>query len=118
AGPFSDPDAGDTHAGSDWELWTAGATPQRVWHAEPTAGVLLVHIHLGDGAFEGPLAGRTQLDPDSDYTLRVRFRDSSGDAATEWGPWSERAFHTAPLTQILPLETDDVAAAPAPAWTA
>src|SRR5206468_3578997 len=49
AGPFSDPDTGDTHTASDWELWTTDATPQRVWHAAPTtptAGVLLVHIHL------------------------------------------------------------------------
>jgi glucose/arabinose dehydrogenase len=120
AGPFSDPDTGDTHTASDWELWTTDATPQRVWHAQPLApgaGVLLVHIHLGDGAFEGPLAGHSQLNTDQDYSLHVRFRDSSGDPATEWSPWSQRPLHTAPLTQVQPLLTDDVAASPPPVWT-
>jgi glucose/arabinose dehydrogenase len=117
AGPFSDP---DTHTASDWELWTTDAIPQRVWHAQPTApaaGVLLVHIHLGDGIFEAPLAGHSRLNVDQDYSLHVRFRDSSGNAATEWSPWSQRTFHTAPLTQVQPLLTDDVAASPPPVWT-
>src|ERR1043165_9483024 len=58
--PFADADAGDTHAASDWEIWTV--TPSaRVWAALGETGVERVHVHLGDGVFEGAYAGRTSL---------------------------------------------------------
>ncbi|HVG20549.1 MAG TPA: PQQ-dependent sugar dehydrogenase [Blastocatellia bacterium] len=91
--PFSDPDSVDTHLCSDWEIWSA-STSQRVWRASCATGNLRVHIHFGDGLFEGPLAGRHELDFDTIYQLRVRHRDSSGDPATEWSPWAMRNFRT------------------------
>jgi glucose/arabinose dehydrogenase len=93
--PFSDPDPGNTHLCSDWEIWTA-STPQRVWRAPCATGNLRVHIHQGDGLFEGVLAGRNELDYNTDYQLRVRHRDSSGDPASEWSPWAMRNFRTSP----------------------
>jgi PKD repeat protein/glucose/arabinose dehydrogenase len=115
SGPFSDPDPGDTHLCTDWEIWTI--TPaQRVWVTSCIGGIERLHTHLGDGVFENSHAGRTELLPDTQFRLRVRHRDSSGDPATEWSPWSQRFFSTAPLSQIFPLEVEDAADLPPPAW--
>ncbi len=106
--PFSDSDPGDTHGSTDWEIYDF-ATRTRVW--SDLASNHLTHDHLGDGAFEGLLAGSDRLAFDAAYALRVRFRDSSG----ERSPWSAaRRFRTAPATAVLPLETADVLASPAP----
>src|SRR5690606_34282879 len=76
ASGFSDPD-GDGHFCSNWEIWTVdgmGALVERVWSAACVTGLEKVHIHLGDGAFEGSLTGATQLLPETNHMLRVRFR--------------------------------------------
>lgn len=91
---FSDPDPGDTHICTDWEIWTISPS-QRVWVTACIGGIEKLHTHLGDGIYEGSHAGRTELFFDTDYLLRVRHRDSSGDPATEWSPWSGRTFRTA-----------------------
>ncbi|MBS0195573.1 MAG: PQQ-dependent sugar dehydrogenase [Planctomycetes bacterium] len=112
-GPFSDPNPGDTHVCTDWEVWTV--TPsQRVWVTACIGGVERLHTHLGDGVFENSHAGRRTLLPDTQYTLRVRHRDSSGVAATEWSAWSTRDFTTGAATATFPLETDDVRTTPTP----
>lgn len=110
---FSDPDSGDMHLCTDWEIWTA-SSPERVWQAGCVGGAALTHIYLGDGVFVGSYAGRTQLEYETDYTLRARYRDSSGDAGTEWSGWGTRSIRTAAQTQIFPLRIDDVANTPAP----
>ena len=115
AGPFIDPDAGDTHVCSDWEIWTVSPSG-RIWITTCIGGVEKLHTHFGDGAFEGSHAGRTELFPDMDYRLRVRFRDSSGDPLTEWSLWSERLFRTGALTQLFPLDLEDIASSPTPQW--
>jgi glucose/arabinose dehydrogenase len=113
AGPFVG-SPGETHLCSDWQL-VAVASLETVWSAPCVTGALAVHIHLGDGTFEGALAGRNQLDPDRDYRLRVRF---SGDAIPggDWSPWSERVFHTRAATVVEPLVLSDVSAVPPPRW--
>ena len=99
--PFVDLD-GDHHRCTDWEIWTAGFT-ERVWSALcVTDTQLRVHIHLGDGVFEGSHAGRTSLLPARDYDLRVRHRSDSGDPATEWSAYALRRFHTDIQRQPLP----------------
>ena len=107
--PFSDLDPGDTHRCSDWEIHTA--TGQFVWYAYCVTGPLAVHIHLGDGNFtdnERHLAGNAQ------YGVRVRFRDSSDDADSEWSEWSTRLFTTGASSSVYPLELLDVRDSPAP----
>jgi hypothetical protein len=85
---YSDPD-GQAHASSDWEIVkTAAATV--VWQAPGVTGIDAVHIHLADGAFVGPYAGRTELEFDTDYLLHCRYRDAAGETSA----WSERAFRT------------------------
>lgn len=111
--PFSDPDSGDTHLCSDWEVWTAGFGA-RVWYKDCALDVNRVHIHLGDGTFDGPLTGRRDLDPATDYLVRVRHRDSSGDSATEYSDWAQRDFSTGPATTIFAMVVRDALAAPAP----
>ena len=83
---FHDPD-GDAHLCSDWEIRTGAG--ERVWYSNCIGGTQKVHIHLGDGIFDGSHTGRADLIPDKDYELRVRFRDNSNDPASEWSSWSE-----------------------------
>jgi PKD repeat protein/glucose/arabinose dehydrogenase len=113
--PFSDPDPGDTHMCSDWEIWTVSPL-QRVWFTSCIGGVERVHTHLGDGIFQGSLAGHRELLPNTAYRLRVRHRDSSGDAGTEWSAYAERDFQTGEASAVFPLQAEDVADLPAPTW--
>jgi hypothetical protein len=90
--PFIDDDIDDHLSCSDWEIRSADGQ-NIVWHSDCAAGVLAIHIHLGDGTFvnvEGRLLGTTH------YEVRVRFRDSSNDPSTEWSDWATRAFVTSP----------------------
>ena len=109
--PFSDPDAGDTHLCTDWEIWSV-SPDERVWVTACIGGVERVHTHLGDGVFEGALAGQTSLDFDTDYVLRVRHSDNTG----LWSDWAERGFSTGSPTGVFPLLMDDVTTAPTPTW--
>lgn len=113
--PFSDPDPGDMHACTDWEIRDA-ATDERVWAGECVTGPEAVHAHFGDGVFMGSLAGQFQLEYDSEYKLRVRHKDDSGDAATEYSPWAERNFFTGSQTAVFPLLLDEIIETPAPTW--
>ena len=90
---YSDPD-GSAHASTDWELWDTSAAPaERIWSRSVSAPPnLMVHIHLGDGTFEGSYAGRTQLKFDTAYELRVRFWNAGGEPS----PLSARPFRTSP----------------------
>jgi glucose/arabinose dehydrogenase len=112
---FADPDPGDQHAASDWEIWTV-APSARVWAALGVTGVEKLHLHLGDGVFQGALAGRQALNATTDYQLRVRHRDSSGNATTQWSAYALRNFRTGAANVHFALEIDDVAAAPEPRW--
>jgi glucose/arabinose dehydrogenase len=95
AQPFSDPDVRDEHACTDWEIWTAAPEPvERVWFAECVHGATRLHAHLGNGVFEGSLAGQAELPPGRDFEVRSRFRSSSADPATQWGPYAVRPFRT------------------------
>lgn len=112
---FSDPDAGDEHFCTDWEIWTVSPS-QRVWSTLCITGVERLHTHLGDGDFENSHAGRTELFPSTNYVLRVRHSDDSGDPLTRWSPWSQRNFSTGAVAQIFPLELDDISPTPPVTW--
>lgn len=115
-GPFSDADVGDAHQCTNWEIWTV-APSARVWAIVCGTGLERLHVHLGDGAFEGSHAGRTSLLPATNYQLRVRHRDSSGDGLTEWSTFTTRPFSTAAASVVVGLELEDAAASPAPTLT-
>lgn len=114
-GPFSDPDVGDAHRCTSWEIWRANPA-ERVWSAYCVDGLSRVHIHLGDGVFENSHYGRRALLPETAYRLRVQHRDDSF-SANEWSAWSERQFTTSSGNVIFPLEIDDVVETPPPGWT-
>jgi hypothetical protein len=42
-----------------------------------------IKVDTGNGRFRGPLAGRAELEPDTQYAVRVRHRDSA-----VWSRWS------------------------------
>ncbi|HET6567657.1 MAG TPA: PQQ-dependent sugar dehydrogenase, partial [Rhodothermales bacterium] len=109
--PMHDADEGDTHDCTDFEIWTV-VPAERVWFTSCITGVERVHTHLGDGAFEGSYAGRSELEYDTSYKLSVRFRDSSG----LWSDYAERSFVTASPTVISPMLLDGVATSPTPMW--
>ncbi|MCG3123923.1 MAG: hypothetical protein GIKADHBN_02361 [Phycisphaerales bacterium] len=115
-GPFHDQD-GDGHRCTDWEIWTVSPSA-RVWHATcQTDEALKVHIHLGDGVFEGSHAGQTSLKNSTSYSLRVRFRDASNDPATEYSHWSYRSFSTGGVSQLFGMQLQDVLFPPGVDWT-
>ncbi len=115
--PFSDPDAGDMHFCTDWEIWTAGLA-ERVWFTSCIQGVERTHTHFGDGSFVGSHSGRSELFPSTNYVLRVRHSDDSGDPATRWSPWAQRSFVTGAATATFALELEDLALTPPARWTA
>ena len=105
--PFSDPNPGDTHRWSDWEIRLPHKN-RLVWRARNvTSEAGKLHVHFGDGKFVGALRRETALPADSDFILRVRHRDFSRKGRSV-GPWSTRLFHTSP--EIAPLPG-------APDWT-
>ncbi len=108
---FSDPDAGDTHQASDYEIWNDALT-ERAWRALNVTGVEKIHIHLGDGVFENSHAGRTTLYAGTAYKLKVRHQDDGG----LWGPYAVRPFVTGSLSAIFPMEAEDIVTSPAPTW--
>ena len=93
---FADPDAGQQRTRTDWEIWTrGGGAPQRVWAGlGKTHPESQVHVHFGDGVFEGPQDGQNRLAPGTDYLLRARVYDDSGDAGTAASNWDVRYFRT------------------------
>ena len=105
-GPMRHPDPSREHRCTDWAIWRP-AREERVWFAPCLAGVERVHAHLGDGAFEGSLAGRRALPPEEDFVLSVRHRDDGGHPEGEWSEPAERRFRTRPEREPLPG---------APAW--
>ena len=110
---FNDADPGDQHACTDWEIRRADNSEQ-VWLTSCIGGVERLHTHLGDGTFLGSLAGRRELNPSTQYRLRTRHKDSSGIALTEWSPWAEVLFTTGTISQLFPLELEDVLDVPSP----
>lgn len=113
--PFSDPDPGDQHFSSTWEIWMVSPS-QRVWSADNVTGLEKLHAHLGDGSFENSHAGFTRLFADTLFTMRVRHRDDSGNAATEWSPWASIPFATGPAGVKDPMLLEDIDTAPGPTW--
>ncbi len=113
--PMTDPDPGQSHAGSDWEIWTVSPR-QRVWIAADVTGPEKVHAHLGDGVFENSHAGQRRLLGDTAYEMRVRHRDDSGDPLTQWSPFTSITFSTGPISRKEPMLLDDIEDHPAPSW--
>jgi hypothetical protein len=101
---FSDPDSTNTHAATDWEIWTVNPTGL-VWTASALTGSTRTSVTLTNGSFQGIYAGRTDLPLNRRYLLRVRHKDNSGEMATEWSAWAEREFHTLTPSYLIHSDT-------------
>jgi len=77
---FSDPDAGDTHAASQWQVRTSEGTYDSPLLDSETSTPHLTSIGIPSGT----------LKHSTTYCWRVRYKDSSG----EWSDWSEEACFT------------------------
>lgn len=108
---YSDPD-GNAHKSTDWEIWSTGASPAPVWQTLGITGVERLHTHLGDGIFINSHAGRTSLFPNTDYQMRVRFRDDAGSVSSH----AVRTFQTGEGSAIFPMEINDVVSLPSNYW--
>ena len=109
---YSDAD-GNLHKSTDWEIWTVGPGAQPVWQTLGIAGVERLHTHMGDGIFINSRAGQSDLAPDTNYELRVRFRDDAGSVSG----YATRTFHTGLASTVFPMELQDVLSSPSPSWT-
>lgn len=90
---FSDPNSGDTHAASDWEIWSV-EPPERVWSAANATGTTRLRVTPGQGRFEGAQAGRWRLKGGAKYVARTRHQDAHGVGASAWSEWAELDFQT------------------------
>lgn len=115
-GAFTDADVGDSHACTDWEIWSTSPV-ERVWFSSCATGPESVHAHLGDGVFMGAQSGETSLAGSTSYELRVRVSDDSGDPVTQWSQRATIPFTTGAKSSTFPLEVDDVLSSPEPRWT-
>ena len=91
---------GHSHQATTWRVRetpaSGGAT---VWQALSVSDPLTKnHIHFGDGAFVGTLAGKTALLPSRNYVLHATFTDSNSESSAT----STRTFQTAPETTPAP----------------
>ena len=92
--PMYNPIDSDEHRESEYVIYDA-STNEIVWAAYGVSnGPVKTHLHYGDGVFMNSFSNELALAPSSNYVLQVRFRDSSGDPATEWSPWATRHFAT------------------------
>jgi glucose/arabinose dehydrogenase len=71
-----------------------------------------LHTHLGDGVFINSHAGRSSLLGETEYELRVRFRDDAGSVSA----YATREFETTVASAIAPLELTDIDTLPTPYW--
>ncbi|MBI4862392.1 MAG: PQQ-binding-like beta-propeller repeat protein [Candidatus Riflebacteria bacterium] len=82
ASAFSDPDAGDTHGSSTWQVYGDAGLSTVVWSkAGDTANVTRTIVNQTNGDFGGPLAGATQLVTNTSYWVRVSHKDNHGAAS-------------------------------------
>ncbi len=109
---FVDADS-DQHKSTDWEIWTTGPGAEVVWQTLGIIGVERLHTHLGDGIFVNSQAGMTELAANTEYELRVRFRDDAGSVSA----YSTRVFQTGAASTIFPMQFEDLDDATPPVWT-
>ncbi len=109
---YADPN-GDAHKSTDWEIWTTGPNPEVVWQTLGIQGVERLHTHLGDGIFVNNRAGQIDLAANTNYQLRVRFRDDAGSVSG----YGTRLFSTGSASTIFPMQIEDIADGAPLHWT-
>jgi hypothetical protein len=91
--PFQSPEEGDRQTGFQVQVASAAPGGEIVWDSGTVAGAgNRVTVDAASGTFRGALAGRGALEPDTQYSARVRQRSASGWSG--WSPWRV-VVHTA-----------------------
>lgn len=111
AAGFADGD-GNLHKSSDWEIWSIGTSAEPVWQSLGLGGAGRVSAQLDDGIFINALAGQTELAANTEYELRVRFRDDAGAVSD----YSTRLLQTAASAVVYPLQLEDINTTTEPIW--
>lgn len=94
ASAFSDPDAGDTHATSQWQVSTNVGFTGVIWDSgTDTTNKTSTTINTTNGTFAGVLSGKTKLGVSTTYYWHVRYQDNNGG----WSSYSTgTSFSTIP----------------------
>jgi len=107
ANTFSDPDD-DQHVSSDWEVFEDAPLSNRVaYSVSDTANLATITVGPTDMTFEGTLAGKSSLDPTTDYWVRVTYRDTYGGVATSGAIHFTTVANTVPDTPSITSPTAD-----------
>ena len=95
---YSDPD-GHAWQATEWRI-REQSSGNVVWQTPFLSGppLTLYRVDFSDGAFVGPLAGRSELNYGTNYQLVVRYRDANSEVSAE----AVRNFTTAGATQPVP----------------
>lgn len=78
ASAFSDPDAGDTHADTLWQIDNDADFSSPEWTRTAGSGEEMTPVNTSTGTFANDLAGETKLAQATIYYWRVRYRDNNG----------------------------------------
>lgn len=75
---FSDPDVGDTHADTVWQIDNNSDFSSPEWTRTAGSGEESVEVTSSTGTFANDLAGETQLAQATIYYWRVQYQDNNG----------------------------------------
>lgn len=99
ASAFSDADGGDTHAASQWQVFTDSGGSNKVWDSgEDASNLTSTTLNATNGTFSGALAGETKLALNTTYYWQVRYKDSYGN----WSSYSTRTSFTTNAAPATP----------------
>ncbi|MCL5257677.1 MAG: LamG domain-containing protein [Patescibacteria group bacterium] len=96
ASAFSDPDASDTNAASNWQVDDNSNFLFPEWTRTSTSGETSTTVNAANGVFANSLAGKSELAHNTVYYWRVRYQDSSG-ALNSWSSYSTSTTFTTNL---------------------
>ena len=95
ASVFSDPDSGDAHAASQWQM---------TMKAGDYGSLIFDNAHAAGSSLTSIVVSSCNLSPDTTYYWRVRYQDNHG----AWSDWSEESSFTtqgtAPDSPPVPTE--------------
>jgi len=96
ASAFSDPDVGDTHGGSQWQIASDSGFTSVVWDSgDDDTNLTSIVVNTTNGTFSGALSGKTKLGSSTTYYFHVRYKDNLG----TWSSYSTgTSFGTIPGT--------------------
>lgn len=78
----------DIQIDSEWQLDQEGTFVTPEWTESLSSANTTITVNNTNGIFAGLDAGQTQLDCNTAYSWRFRYKDNGGVASQEWSNWS------------------------------